>query len=300
MATGAALLEIVRARGVDLLIPVTDEVILPVRESRERFDEHCIVALARDPAFALARNKLATTKLAASLGIPTPRSDVVADRTAVRNLEGTLRCPAVVKPQASRVAKGGNGSIVTLRVAYADGMDDLLRQVAAFEGLCSSVVQEYCPGEAVGVELLMHEGRPIAAFQHRRLREVPITGGASSLRESVPLDARLLQLSVRLLDALKWTGVAMVEFKIGPDGPKLMEIDGRIWGSFAARGTCRDGLSGPLGEMHLTGPSRGRAGHALEMASARATSSWTCCGSHPCCAASGATRSCRRRRAGRR
>jgi predicted ATP-grasp superfamily ATP-dependent carboligase len=100
----------------------------------------------------------------------------------------------------------------------------------------------------------MHEGRPLAAFQHRRLREVPITGGASSLRESVPLDAGLLRQSVRLLEALEWTGVAMVEFKVGRGGPRLMEINGRIWGSLPL--AVRAGMDFParLAEMYLSGP----------------------------------------------
>src|SRR5215218_3765903 len=242
-ATGAALLEIVRDRGVDLLIPVTDDVILAIREARDRFAEQCIVALAPDPAFTLARDKVATLELAASLGIPTPRTAVIADAAAACDLEGTLRWPVVVKPQVSRVATH-DGSIATLRVAYADDMEDLRRRIAAFERFCPAVVQEYCAGVAIGVELLMHEGRPLAAFEHRRLREVPITGGASSLRESVPLDADLLRQSVRLLESLEWTGVAMVEFKVGSDGPRLMEINGRIWGSLPL--AVRAGMDFPV------------------------------------------------------
>jgi predicted ATP-grasp superfamily ATP-dependent carboligase len=252
-AAGAALLEVVRERAVDLLIPVTDEVILPIREARDRFAEQCIVALAPDPAFTLARDKVATVELAASLGIRTPRTAVVADAAAARDLAGTLPWPVVVKPRESRVARP-DGSIATLRVAYADGMEELERRIAAFEALCPSIVQEYCAGTPIGVELLMHEGRPLAAFQHRRLREVPITGGASSLRESVPLDAGLLRQSVRLLEALDWTGVAMVEFKVGQDGPRLMEINGRIWGSLPL--AVRAGMDFParLADMYLSGP----------------------------------------------
>jgi predicted ATP-grasp superfamily ATP-dependent carboligase len=252
-AAGAALLEIVRERGVDLLVPVTDEVILPILEVRDRFGEQCIVAAAADPAFTLARDKVATLELAASVGIPTPRTAVVADTAAARDLAGTLRWPVVVKPQVSRVATK-DGSIATVRVAYADDTEDLERRIAAFEGLCPAVVQEYCAGTPIGVELLMHEGRPLAAFQHRRLREVPITGGASSLRESMPLDPGLLRQSVRLLEALEWTGLAMVEFKVGPDGPRLMEINGRIWGSLPL--ALRAGMDFParLADMHLSGP----------------------------------------------
>jgi len=77
----------------------------------------------------------------------------------------------------------------------------------------------------------MNRGRPLAAFAHRRRREIPLTGGASSYRESIPLDPRLFTWSVRLLEAIQWTGLAMVEFKVGPERMELMEVNGRIWGS---------------------------------------------------------------------
>ncbi len=53
------------------------------------------------------------------------------------------------------------------------------------------------------------------------------------LRESVEVSAAARDFSTRLLDRLKWHGVAMVEFKLDErDGvPKLMEINGRFWGS---------------------------------------------------------------------
>ena len=87
------------------------------------------------------------------------------------------------------------------------------------EGRFEILLQEYHRGEGHGVELLLYRGRPLAAFQHRRLHEVPITGGASSFRESVSLDPTLYEYSTRLLAALEWTGLAMVEFKLGEDGP---------------------------------------------------------------------------------
>ena len=87
------------------------------------------------------------------------------------------------------------------------------------------------------------------AFQHRRLHEVPISGGASALRESVALDPRLLGHSVRLLAALRWTGLAMVEFRLGSEGPVLMEVNGRIWGSLPL--ALKSGVDFPLGLARL-------------------------------------------------
>jgi predicted ATP-grasp superfamily ATP-dependent carboligase len=59
------------------------------------------------------------------------------------------------------------------------------------------------------------------------------SGGVSVLSESVALDPEVLEHAERILEALKWHGVAMVEFKRdASDGvSKLLEINGRFWGS---------------------------------------------------------------------
>lgn len=52
------------------------------------------------------------------------------------------------------------------------------------------------------------------------------------LRQSEPMHERILDQSVALLSHFGWDGVAMVEYKLDPDGePVLMEINGRFWGS---------------------------------------------------------------------
>jgi predicted ATP-grasp superfamily ATP-dependent carboligase len=114
------------------------------------------------------------------------------------------------------------------------------------------LLQEYHSGDGYGVELLMFEGQPICAFQHKRLHEVPITGGASSLRESVNLDPILYEHSRRMLAALNWTGLAMVEFKLTEDGMCLMEINGRVWGSLPL--AVHSGMDFPahLAELYLS------------------------------------------------
>ena len=90
-------------------------------------------------------------------------------------------------------------------------------------------------GEALGVSLLFNkDAEPRALFVHKRLREYPLNGGPSTLRESV-LRPEAAELGVRLLRALRWYGVAMVEFKVDPrDGvPKLMEVNPKLWGSLS-------------------------------------------------------------------
>ena len=104
------------------------------------------------------------------------------------------------------------------------------------------MVQECLPpgGEALGVGVLMNfASESKAAFAYRRLREYPITGGPSTLRESIRDDA-LVGIAERLLSLLGWVGVAMVEFKVDPrDGrPKLLEVNPRFWGSLQHAIAC--------------------------------------------------------------
>jgi predicted ATP-grasp superfamily ATP-dependent carboligase len=97
-------------------------------------------------------------------------------------------------------------------------------------------VQEFIPpgGDTLGVELLMDHGKRLAHFMHKRLREFPVHGGPSTLRESI-YDGELLAKATQLLASIEWHGVAMVEFKVDPrDGvAKLMEINPKFWGSIA-------------------------------------------------------------------
>ena len=79
----------------------------------------------------------------------------------------------------------------------------------------------------------MRRGEPLLLFQHRRIREYPISGGVSTCCESMPLDPKLRDWSVALLKAMNWDGVAMVEFRYDEASGRavLLEVNGRFWGS---------------------------------------------------------------------
>ena len=226
----AAIQRIVESERVDLVVPVTDLAIQPLAAARAAFAGKTRIAMPDDEALRMVTDKGKTLELAASLGIPVPATrtaHTLGDALAAGNDWGW---PLVLKPQESHKLAAERG-IESFQVTYAEDPVDLERKLRALAGRSSVLVQRYCPGDGHGVELLMSQGRPLAAFAHRRRREVPLSGGASSYRESVGLDPQLFDWAVRLLGAIGWTGLAMVEFKVGPHGPELMEVNGRIWGS---------------------------------------------------------------------
>ena len=115
-----------------------------------------------------------------------------------------------------------------------------------------SMIQEKIIGPGTGLFTLYDKDRHLALFSHRRLREKPPSGGVSVLSESVPLDEEMVEAADRLLSAVGWTGVAMVEFKRDHrDGKaKLMEINGRFWGSLQLAIACGVDFPGLFLDYH--------------------------------------------------
>jgi len=179
----------------------------------------------------VALDKAKTLALAAAVGVPVPHSVTVSVVEDLVDLEQSLRFPLVLKPVRSIGFAIGVAS--QLQVSYAFDMAELESGCARALRFGPLLLQEFFPGIGVGVELIASQGKIHYAFQHQRLHEVPLTGGGSSLRKSEPLMQPLLEATERLIAALDWTGVAMVEFKLDPQTLEfcLMEINGRFWGS---------------------------------------------------------------------
>lgn len=245
-----AVYDYVKSHKVDLIIPVTDEVILPLSRVRERFAGICQIAMPEPEALDIVTNKLKTLDLAKKQGVPIPTTHLLSTEAQAQEIADTLQWPVVLKPMRSRLLV--EGEVEAFHVVYAGNKNELLEHMRHFENRCDVLLQEYHPGEGHGVELLLFEGKPVCAFQHKRLHEVPITGGASAFRQSVALDKTLYEYSVKMLQALNWTGLAMVEFKLAAEGPKLMEINGRVWGSLPL--ATSSGMDFPkyLAELYLS------------------------------------------------
>ncbi|HET7217827.1 MAG TPA: GNAT family N-acetyltransferase [Vicinamibacterales bacterium] len=220
----------VKARGIDVLVPVADITTFLVTGCRSVFGPSCAVPFADAAVIQRAANKVDILQTADALGIPIPRSAIVTSASDVPAID--FGYPLVIKPHQSRIPteSGWHAS----RVSYAADHDALRQALSARPAYeFPLMLQEQIVGPGVGVFAMYDRGKPVALFSHRRLREQPPSGGVSVLSESTPLPRRASEYATRLLDAIGWHGVAMVEFKhdLRDDTPKLMEINGRFWGS---------------------------------------------------------------------
>jgi protein-tyrosine-phosphatase/predicted ATP-grasp superfamily ATP-dependent carboligase len=222
--------EHLRNNHYELVIPVTERTLVALSNRRELFT-HVKIAMPDIQSLEIALDKSQTLALADSLGVPRPQGVTLVSMEQLASLKRTLKFPLVLKPARSIGSAQGGAS--HLQVSYAFDASELDAGCADALRFGPVLLQEYFSGVGVGIELIARDGEILYAFQHRRIHEVPLTGGGSSLRKSEPVMAHLLDASRRLIAALKWNGVAMVEFKLNVNSQEfcLMEINGRFWGS---------------------------------------------------------------------
>jgi predicted ATP-grasp superfamily ATP-dependent carboligase len=204
----AFLCDYVRDKKVDVILPIGYLASVTLSRHKAEFEGLTKLPVADYSSMEIASDKDRTMKFAASLGIKVPRMYSGKDDVA--------SFPVVVK-----------GLMESGKVSYANSFQDLSRL-----NLENSLIQEYIPGEGYGFFALFNRGKPRAIFMHKRIREYPMTGGPSTVAESI-YDEELKRQGLLLLEALNWHGVAMVEFKKDSRDNefKLMEINPKFWGS---------------------------------------------------------------------
>lgn len=225
----AALRRLLVRERFALVLPCADATILPLHRHRGELEALAPLYLLSEEAQAVIGDKRRTAELARSLGVRAPRELIARSLSDGEEALRELGLPIVLKPRES-FRLGALHRKRLVRTARDRGELERLLRALLEEG--EVLLQEHLPGVGVGVEALACDGEVLLAFQHVRVHEPP-GGGGSSYRRSAPLDERLLDATARLLGALRYTGVAMAEFRVDARSGAfaLLEINGRLWGS---------------------------------------------------------------------
>jgi D-alanine-D-alanine ligase len=161
-------------------------------------------------ASALAIDKVATKRIAADLGIPTPAYEVI-------DVHGrpTLRAPVVVKP----VAEGS--SVGTTIVREPQRLSQIVESVVAKYG--RALVEHFAAGDELTVGILGEQSLPpirirpsrefydyTAKYQDNRTEYLFETGHSSALLEQASVFSR------RIFEALGCRHLARIDWIVGP------------------------------------------------------------------------------------
>ncbi len=217
---------------VSTILPISDLATRLLAEHRNKFRASVVANVPACEAYDLVSDKYRLMRLAEDLGVPIPETVFVPDGDVSAVLHEVKQYPVVVKPGRSILWEKDRWVKSSVHYVWnSDELIELYRRTAYLQ--YPSLIQQRVVGEGQGVFGYFDKGRPCALFAHRRVREKPPAGGVSVFRESIRLPKPMTEYAVRLLQHVKWHGVAMVEFKVERHTaiPKLMEINGRFWGS---------------------------------------------------------------------
>jgi len=223
----ARLRRIIERERIRIVFPMEEETLLTILRHRSALGERLVIPFAEPEKIERVRDKAQLFRLAESLAIPMPKTWYPESPEDVVQVGREVNFPVIVKPRVSTGAMG---------LRYVNDAEALTAAWAEVHArFPRPIVQDYIPegGGAFGASVLVGpQGERLASFVHRRLREYPVSGGASTFRTSVR-DPQLVEIAFRILGAVGWLGVAMAEFRYDPrDGlPKLIELNPRFWGS---------------------------------------------------------------------
>lgn len=204
------------ARAV--LVPCTDPHVRALSRHRDALAPWFHLLLPPPDVVELLMDKAAFHAHAEARGFRVPRSVVLRGPSDVTRAVGELTFPCVVKPPLSAAPRWERASALK---AYVLASPDELR--AAYPRLAPLadvlVAQEWVPGPASALysvnACFARDGRPLATFVARKLRQWPVDTGESCLGEECRNDD-VLDLTLRLLDGLDYRGLAYLEAKRDP------------------------------------------------------------------------------------
>jgi len=217
------LLTIVKKDNYDCIIPSHTYTVFLLSKYRDVFSDYVKLVPPDFEVFYNAYNKKKLIQIAIENGVACPKTYFSDNLDEI--VSTVQQYPVVVK--SSRHHNVG--------IAICDTESDLRENYANMIGKYGPcIVQEFIPnGGEFGVYALFDfNSEPIALTVQKRIRTLYHYGGASTLRETVK-DKECTQIALNLLKKIRWSGVAMVEFKIDARDKtlKLMEINPRFWGS---------------------------------------------------------------------
>ena len=232
--------------GARVLIPSSDGTIALIRRHLAHLEQRTQIALAKEPALAIAVNKERTLSIAARLGLSVPRSVTVGSVETVPSALKTIGLPLVVKPVESW-AVGDQSGLQGVRVASrlvttAAEAYNAVEELTAQGG--TVLFQQYLSGRREAVSLLYANGKVHARFAQWAKRTEPPLGGTSVLRQSIAVPEDSGSQAERLVREINLEGYAEVEFRRDSVGvPYLMEINPRL--SASVEIAVRSGIDFP-------------------------------------------------------
>ena len=229
-----------------VIFPTRDDDVVFLDRYRKELEARFVLTIPQEAAVEACLDKWKTYQSALQAGVAVPRSWVAETTEEIARISQGVRFPCVLKPVAAHEwRKGGNWELVGGRKAIGIGSAaDLIAEYNAIARAGRRVlIQEMVPGGDDALLIagcyLDRESHFIAGFNTQKLVQIPEGFGTGCVVRGTDCP-ELLDPTIRLLQAIGFSGIAEVEYKRDAvDGTyKLIEINPRPWDQHRLGNAC--------------------------------------------------------------
>jgi D-aspartate ligase len=229
-----------------VLFPTRDDDLQFVDAFRNELSRYFHLVAPESPALNACLNKWETYEWARQVGVATPKCWLVKSEQDVRRISHEITYPCVLKPLASHYwRQGNNWEIVGGRKAVPiSGSDELLAEYSGIARAGKQVLlQEMVAGGddalLIAACYLDRKSNWVAGFNTQKLVQAPEGFGTGCIVQAVDRP-ELFDTTARLLQKMRFTGIAEVEYKwdAAAGEYKLIEINPRPWDQHRLGHSC--------------------------------------------------------------
>lgn len=213
-----------------VLIPTNRKSLMNVINNRERLTKVCDFLVPSKESVSLADDKNTICNIAKKIGVPIPKTTSLSEHDSIEKMSECVSFPCIIKYRNGEAM----GKKPADRYSVVYNREDFIREYTRMNEIDENpIASDYIKGHDIGVAVVMDKNHePISFLCYESLREYPISGGPTCFLKTI-FDQKLLEYSVNLLKEIKFTGIAMLDFKGTVEKPYFLEINPRIWGSAA-------------------------------------------------------------------
>lgn len=220
-----------------VIFPTRDDDVLFLDRYRRELEPKFILTIPQSDVVEACLSKWQTYVWAQRAGVTTPKCWQVENEAELRSILDELPYPCVAKPVATHHwRRGANWELVGSRKAIGISSPEELLAEYASVGRADHrlLIQEMVPGSddnlVIAACYLNRDSKFVAGFNTRKLVQIPHGFGTGCVVQAAD-QPELFQTTARLLETMRFTGIAEVEYKwdAGKQEYQLIEINPRPW-----------------------------------------------------------------------
>lgn len=256
--------QFIEHQDIGLIFPAYDEMIF-LSQHRERLIKPDILIAPTGAQVRLVHNKADLHKLCLQIGVETPPTIELVEKSDIEKALVHLSLPLVLKPE-----RGGGGWGVSI-VKTPDELSTTWKAFDREKHQNRLFAQKYIEGPLYGYGALCDQGEILASNCYETVRPHPVGTGTSTFRKGVVFDEIEAEAD-KFFRHLKWTGLCHCDFLRDQATGKFYLIDAnpRFWGGTAQ--ALASGINIPF-LMYLLGTGQ-HDGMVFRRSGAGITSAW--------------------------